>query len=653
MMLYKNMDCLPTSVRYTLRCVREQKEFSDTKTVWIFTNQDDPLTNGIFKTAEKDSENSKTTLGRNGNYPNTSVAEELERAIVVTKDAVENGLQMYVCPFPRAASPCNIPSTPLSRQKDQPYVYNNFDPTKFYDYLTVKTSITSFPTDSTIPWNIEDIVEEIMSQQWKKIRKATTIPLLLPGYDINSNTSNILIDLYRPISVQKPRGVIVHKKDNRITNRITQVLVKETGELINSSKDKTFQNQRLSSHILFAGRHRVNIKHEEIATIKRHCNSHPKSMPSLILLGFHTYHQNNKSTNSCKQNTNETLYPRLYHTLDKSYFAYPNVISTRMRSMKSEPKCLNSSYRGFSALYHSMIRKKVWGLGELLMHSSGQSRLIALIPQLEELSDDGCEGGVGQICPPGFIISYLPFRNDVRYPIVSPSDLTSTQNEPQKFESYSKRKLSLYEDNAESCITLVRAARDLIQNQHATKKIEWGYHFPNPMIRKFWNYIEQVALGTTSKFMFVNHSRTINSKGENSNVDTINNLKNNINVYEESKEDSELEMQTKDIWKAAGLQIQAFERLLPKEIDHENHGSDRYHKLKKRKIRNIDYNNIKDWIQLLKSGSLNDCSVIQLKKFIQLHENENTTTKIKGKKDELLERVKLNLMQHIENDKHI
>lgn len=357
--------------------------------------------------------------------------------------------------------------------------------------------------------------------------------------------------------------------------------------------------------MLFAGRERVQIKEEEVTLIKQSCHSHPKSIPSLILLGF-------KANNNHESNHGKGGGIPLFQTLEKSYFAYPN----------NGDDVQSSSKEGFSALYHAMIRKEVFGIGELIIRNTAISRLVALLPQREVVAGEG-----KQVWPPGFVISFLPFQNDVRYP--TQPGTTTFQGIERNIKNNKNHELDF--DAAHSNV-MIDAACQLIMNQHASQLIDWGFHFPNPVIRKFWNYIEHVALGEPAR----KKRKQAHMTSENS--------------FDEESDD-EFTLQTGQILESAGAFIQAFQHSLPPSDDDDGRGCAKQGNTNKKLKQNLmkegfDRSDIDQWMNAYETGRLNECNVDSLKKYLRDFEGEKN---IKGRKYELVDRVESYISKRAHN----
>ena len=123
----------------------------------------------------------------------------------------------------------------------------------------------------------------------------------------------------------------------------------------------------------------------------------------------------------------------------------------------------------FASLHSSMLQKSVVGVGELLQRVTATSRLVKIVPQEEELSEDGTI----QERPPGFLLIPLAYEDDVRAIPETPCS----------------------EEDYEADEELVSAAEGFIHKLRL-ENLVIGESFENPALKTFWNYMESVALGT-------------------------------------------------------------------------------------------------------------------------------------------------------------
>ncbi len=114
-----------------------------------------------------------------------------------------------------------------------------------------------------------------------------------------------------------------------------------------------------------------------------------------------------------------------------------------------------------------MIAKNVLGIGELLQRVTATSRLVAIVPQEEVLSEDGTV----QELPPGFLIIPLAYEDDIR----------ATPEIPEG-EDY------------EASDEIVTAAENMMSKLRL-ENVVFGDSFENQALKTFWNYMESVALG--------------------------------------------------------------------------------------------------------------------------------------------------------------
>jgi len=341
---------------------------------------------------------------------------EKKQVVIVAKDAADNGLQINVWPLPllNASSP--------------------FDRSKFYNDITTK-DVYSVPSamENTEEFSQGDIdLDELLhdiDRSWTKVRKASTMALYLPGWESRPANPGIMIDLIRPFQIKrKPVAVIVNQETNKRTTKITNLLVKDGDTMGDEIKDKS----RLRHYSEFGGA-RAPFTHAEVDLLKQKANAN-EDVHCLILNGF------------------KPMSTLPWKSFENTYFTYPN-----------EEKVHGSS-AAYTALCEAMLRKQVWGVGELLLRAKkASSRLVAMVPQ-EEVRD---EHDGAQVTPKGITLFALPFEDDIR-----------AIEEPT-------------EDVADA--ELVAKVADLIKNQ-TLENVDFGASFVNPALTAFWNYIESIAI---------------------------------------------------------------------------------------------------------------------------------------------------------------
>ena len=342
---------------------RTSKEIEDCKTVWIFTNEHDPI---------RGSE------------------EQKELVQCAARDLVENDVDIRLWSLPRA-----------DRVR--------FDGNLFYSFITTtdnadandgRSQGMSQHSPGEDDLDLEGLVEKF-SQAFGKVRKTQSIPMYLPDWnDTNGNIGSggsgnqnndasasysssshsskpypgIMLDVYQMIRIKKkPLPITINARTNKQTKRATQVLSKESGEIISKDRIRTFVD--------FGGE-RISIAKEEVAQIKRNSNGNPDTA-CLILLGF--------KPRSAMSRVHQ------FPLIDRTLFAYPN------------DDLVKGSRAAFATLHASMSRKNVLGIGELLQRVTATSRLVAIIPQEEVLFEDG-----EQEKPPGFLLIPMAYEDDIR-----------------------------------------------------------------------------------------------------------------------------------------------------------------------------------------------------------------------------------------------
>ena len=136
------------------RCVKKRtasdKAPPDAKTVWIFTNNDNP---------------------------HSSNREERGLMILTSNDTKENGLDLQLWPLQK------VDSSPF----DTALLYDDFCTT---------------PDQLRAHMDMEELME-VIRQQAKTIRRAFSLPLLFPDWREQQDPTGIMLDFFRPIQQQK------------------------------------------------------------------------------------------------------------------------------------------------------------------------------------------------------------------------------------------------------------------------------------------------------------------------------------------------------------------------------------------------------------------------------------------------------------------
>ena len=332
-----------------------------------------------------------------------------------------------------------------------------------------------------------------------------------------------------------------------MTEKITQTIIKETGDIIritgHDEPSNTLSMDRFLTYTEFGGE-RIPLTSMDVSKIKMASNFH-HNIAGVALLGFRP-----ASAFS------------LTHILEKPYFCYPN------------DTLVKGSTQAFANLHASMKRKQVILIGELLTRATGSSRLVALIPQVETKDIDGDH----QVLAPGMIVVPLPFEDDVR---AMEEDAGNTASRE-----------------------LVEEAKGLLRSQELAH-VEFGNSFENALLKRFWTYIESVALGTAYP----------------------------------AKESCDTEIDEERLRDLLGKKIGNFLHELPvdKEGEKCNEGT------RKRKPLSLDMSGC-DWVNLYTTNSLAVCKVDDLKQYLRA-----IGARVSGKKDELVLRVTQSICNRIGN----
>ncbi|KAL9188308.1 hypothetical protein ACHAXT_006686 [Thalassiosira profunda] len=365
------------------KCVKtpgpSSKDPPDSKSVWIFTNRDDPLHGDDDQRTHQ-----RTKMMR-----------------TVRTDCRENNIAVHVMPLPKEGGV----------KFDRELFYNEF--TSRDNRVEDEENFVQSEEGGGGVLDVEAIVNNFQMSARRK-RKYATVPLLLPGWK-QRDSPGIMLDLFGMVQVRsKPAKVSVHQEKNRMTNRVTKRVNKETGEVV--------EKEDLHHFAELCGR--VSVQPATIAKMKRASNSMEEA--GLVLLGFRPM--------------------RLLPTTD---------LMARSALAISNNARVRGSGKALYNLKQSMVKKKVFAVGELLTRASATSRMIAMVPKNDETD--------------GFLIISLPYKEDVR--AVAQSDI-----------GYADR-------------SSVDSAKEMIAKSTLQFEDFAGSLPANPWLKHFFGYLESVSLG--------------------------------------------------------------------------------------------------------------------------------------------------------------
>lgn len=234
------------------------------------------------------------------------------------------------------------------------------------------------------------------------------------------------------------------------------------------------------------------------------------------------------------------------------------------------------SRRAFAALHGSMYRNGVVGIGELCTTTTQYGKKYSNGPRLVLIIPQPEKRTIDRVQkePPGFVLLPLPYDDDFRSDV-----LLSSSNAPASPEI------------VETMKQLITAQRELLSQSY-----EEDYDdciFPNPSLMKFWNYIEAVALAQPVP-------------------DFVDEIEMCERIMDDDVETSEL--------------VEKLCSLLPPE-------QERKSKSTSAKI-NSYADGALDFEQMAKDGTLDNCTIPVLKKFLQSIRYPQG-----GKKQLLIERI--------------
>lgn len=255
------------------KCVKKNSRTStdveDEKTLWIFTNEDDPI-NGEDKR--------KTPV------------------LSAANDLIENEVQIKLWPMPRHDK------KPFNRN-----IFYNHLVTEDEDIEegedTDTENIESSPQEEEL--DFDSIIGKFM-ETLTKSRKVQSIPFLLPDWkstqrDGPSPYPGITIDIYQNVRVKKkPQPIIINTNTKKRTKKISQIQYKETFDPVDE--------KCICTYVEFGGE-KIEMTKQEVLEIKSKSNVNPKEA-SLVLFGFKKREKMSR--------------PDQLSLVDRSLFAYPN-----------------------------------------------------------------------------------------------------------------------------------------------------------------------------------------------------------------------------------------------------------------------------------------------------------------------------------------
>lgn len=514
-------------------CVKKTKKSSagkweepDSKHIWIITPHDDPC-----------------------HYNATNDRSEMIRLLQsCVKDIQENDIQLHVWPIVVPTSDPTIST-------------NTFDRSIFYDSITTSSG-SGNNNDGSMTAN--DWVNSL-DAVYKKTRPAYRVPFLLPNWkqkqqEQMSSHHVLYLDMYNLHQVQKePSVVYIHQSTGKALGKVRQLITVDDGgghviaeqRSFDPSKkgmsNNTNRQRQLQTFFEF-GNEYVPFSLRDKVLIKKKCNTNP-DFASLILLGFKP----------------ATAIP-FYHTVEKSYFAYPSEFNSRNANNNNNSNGHSNSIDAIAHLHASMVRQNVIGIGELLTRATATSRLVVIRPIREILRPvSGNDGGEEEeevymlVRPPGLLITAIPFEDEMR------TATPSTNNAQDITEE------------------MIHSAMTLIEQQTFDDDVEIGVDFTNAAMSRFWNYIEHIAY----------------------NEDAV--------VHEKKQYDTEINAEL--VLERSGEQIDHLLSLLPESVQPEKaaaSGRKRKTTTASTQSSTADISAL-DWSTIIKEGTLSKCTVADLK----------------------------------------
>lgn len=155
------------------KCVKtlrpSSKDLPDSKSIWIFTNQDNPCYNEFDKI----------------------------QTIIHAKDMKDSAVDIHVMPMPKTAG-----------DFDKALLYNDL-----LSPVSLHEDVNCFETNGGT-LDIDDVLENF-GHFARKVRKYASVPLFLPGWKEREGQPGIMLDLYSMVRERKkPVPISVHQEKN-------------------------------------------------------------------------------------------------------------------------------------------------------------------------------------------------------------------------------------------------------------------------------------------------------------------------------------------------------------------------------------------------------------------------------------------------------
>jgi len=240
----------------------------------------------------------------------------------------------------------------------------------------------------------------------------------------------ISINVYNLITkTSLPPGVSLHRQTNEEVKRTTNYILQETGEIL-------IPAEMMKTQIY--GDRQICLENDEVDSLKNF------DRPGLSLIGF-------KPISSLKW----------YHHIRAAQFIFP------------DESWVSGSTVLFRALLEKCLQRQLMIICKLVSRRNSPPRLIALLPQAEELDEQEA-----QICPSGFHVIFLPFADDIRE--VRPAEGLPKANQE-----------------------LVKKASEIVS------RLSFPYSpesFDNPALQKRYRVLESLALEREREDPFEDHT---------------------------------------------------------------------------------------------------------------------------------------------------
>eukprot|EP00537_Pseudo-nitzschia_pungens_P013005 CAMPEP_0172392606 /NCGR_PEP_ID=MMETSP1061-20121228/8689_1 /TAXON_ID=37318 /ORGANISM="Pseudo-nitzschia pungens, Strain cf. pungens" /LENGTH=795 /DNA_ID=CAMNT_0013123477 /DNA_START=161 /DNA_END=2548 /DNA_ORIENTATION=- len=443
------------------KCVRDptktakSKNESDSRSIWVFTNQANPY------------------------------ADEKQQLIEnIANLAKEQRVKIVVWPL-------ELPFNHKDSSNNYEEVKDNEFNSTFFDSMA-----SEFASKHGQLLRSESDMLDILTDEFENMNKKRRtyygpMHILRRGKNTKEKDSSIMIDWYSVVQLsRRPGKVQIDKETKRETIKVRYTLEKDTGKDVARFWNKPTIEQREHQrnqpgmrrfrHFFKFANELVPMTQQDMGAIRNNANG--DYAPGLTVLGF-------KSRDAIP----------FHHSTSKTFVIFPNDTDVQ------------GSRNAFDHLHAAMLRKNVLGVGEVLHNrENSQSRLVAIYPfESTSYLPHGMyvatlpfEDDMRAVAPDAASTEWDLKQEEKKDWIGATFSL---QNQPDSIGSNARDGFS--DANSQKHMLGNIASEDLIKaavklmSRQSLKSFEIGLHFENAALTEFYSYLKSVVFNTVKEEM--------------------------------------------------------------------------------------------------------------------------------------------------------